>query len=222
MWQELKRLLQDIFYPLICLNCSEHALDGTLFCPRCRKLFLPHLQKGRDSFTYVQAVAYLHSYDSKVKKALHLVKYAGARDLLPRMAEEVLRGLKFIELQELWQLEGELCVVPIPTEPTRLKERGYDIPVRIFSPWCQRNKLRLLPLLARKCGCPPQYGLTKALRRLNVENSFTLTGQVVGLRIILVDDIYTSGATLEEAAKALLKAGAKVVYGLAFSSGQDQ
>ncbi len=106
-----------------------------------------------------------------------------------------------------------------PTSAERRQQRGFDIPEAIFAPlftakWQGK-------LLARTRRTAPLYGLPPALRRLEISKCFAVRHSVAGQRILLCDDIYTSGSTLQEAARTLLAAGAAQVTGLAFSASRD-
>ena len=105
-------------------------------------------------------------------------------------------------------------VVSIPTDAQRRKQRGYDIPEAVFKNALAQNGAWQPDVLARIKPTTPQYGLTPGERRSNVSGCFKAAGGVRSKNILLVDDILTTGATLEEAAKTLKNAGAKSVYAL--------
>ena len=105
-------------------------------------------------------------------------------------------------------------VVSVPTDVQRRKQRGYDIPEAVFKNALAQHGVWQPDVLARIKATTPQYGLTPGERRSNVRGCFEVRGSVSGAKILLVDDILTTGATLDEAAKTLKQAGAKSVYAL--------
>lgn len=113
-------------------------------------------------------------------------------------------------------------VVPIPLHTDRLKERGYNQAEIIFKDWSKKQELVWQPnLLRRDKHTIPQWKLTLAERKANIKGAFLITRPelVKDKNILLVDDIVTTGITLDECAKVLKKAGAASVYGFSVASG---
>jgi ComF family protein len=220
MWQELVGLFQAIFYPQRCPQCEKIVEGQVLLCDDCRSKLQKKQLIGKDALdgTHLAGACLLYAYEGGIKKSLHLVKYLRKKQLLPRLAAEVENSVSRQEYERLWPWQ-EMLVVPIPTEPGRQLTRGYEIPREIFWPWCRKQNLNYLEALVRLPGSKPQYGLNKQERKSNVEASFLVIAPVTGKTILLVDDIFTTGATMEEAAKMLLQAGAHQVWALAFSGG---
>lgn len=104
------------------------------------------------------------------------------------------------------------AVVPIPLHTLRLRERGYNQALEIARPLAKRMGLPLQPsLLTRIRNTPPQSGLTTARRQKNILQAFHCDKKVSGRHLLLIDDTFTTGATLEAASAALLHAGAAYV-----------
>lgn len=137
--------------------------------------------------------------------------------------DAVIQGLKFRRLDYLGRhlalaladglgeaLEGFDAIIPVPLHWQRRLARGYNQAERIASPLAARLDLRLIPALRRTRGTPPQTSLGKADRLANLRQAFRVPrpGRVRGLRLLLVDDVATTGATLNMAAAALRRAGA--------------
>ena len=105
-------------------------------------------------------------------------------------------------------------IVPVPLHPKRLRWRGFNQAVILGK---QLSRLRGIPLdpfiLLRSTVTEPQTQLSEAARRKNVRGAFTLNPNksLQGMRILLVDDIYTSGATANECSRTLIRGGAKEV-----------
>lgn len=104
----------------------------------------------------------------------------------------------------------------IPTDPGRLRQRGFDLPSVLFSGRAQAFGGRWAPLLCRTRKTLPMYGLSPEERRQNLQGCFAVTKNVRGKSVMLVDDIFTTGATFSAAAAVLKEAGAVTVTGLAF------
>ena len=137
--------------------------------------------------------------------------------------DAVVQGLKFRRLDYLGRhlalaladelgeaLDGFDAIVPVPLHWRRRLARGYNQAERIASPLAARLGLPLVPALRRTRRTPPQTSLGKAARLANLRQAFRVPrpGRVRGLRLLLVDDVATTGATLDMAAGALRQAGA--------------
>jgi ComF family protein len=106
-------------------------------------------------------------------------------------------------------------IVPVPLHPKRLRWRGFNQSVLLAR---QVSRVQHIPMdpfvLYRGKETPPQTQLTEEERRKNVRGAFSLNPQkpVEGKRVLLVDDVYTSGATVNECSRSLKRGGAKEVY----------
>ena len=125
-------------------------------------------------------------------------------------------------VNELFTEEYFNVVVPVPLHRKRYNERGYNQTELIFRVWAKNNGIPWVDLLSRTKGTAPQWQLLQQARRDNVRGVFYV-GQptvVQGAKVLLVDDIFTSGATLEECAKTLKRSGASVVRALTLAHGR--
>jgi len=104
--------------------------------------------------------------------------------------------------------DGYDAVIPLPLHTRRLRERGFNQAVELARSVARVSAPVLVAALARTADTHPQAGLSLEERKHNVRDIFSLTQDVSGYRLLLVDDIATTCATLESAAKTLLKAGA--------------
>ena len=113
------------------------------------------------------------------------------------------------------------AIVPVPLHANRFKERGFNQTALVFKPWAARQNLSWTEALVRTRHTAPQWELTLKERQKNIKGAFAVTRPelIIGKHILLVDDIFTSGLTMEECAKVLKKAGAVTVRGLALASG---
>jgi ComF family protein len=144
-----------------------------------------------------------------LRNAIHRLKYEGDMSLADILAQPILRLL----LKQDWEVG---LVIPVPMGSSRRVERGYNqaallaIPLALGSGVPYRSKA-----LTKLRDTRSQVGLSIAQRRENVAGAFVASERLVGgKRVLVVDDVMTSGATLESCARALKEAGAEIVYGL--------
>lgn len=149
-----------------------------------------------------------YKYSGALKEMLHKLKFEGESKFLQPLAEEA------AFLAQAYSESSFDMVVSVPTDAARRRQRGFDIPESIFAGALAVKGAWQPQVLARIKATAPQYGLAPDKRRSNVRGCFAVQGDVCGAKILLVDDILTTGATLDEAAKILKQAGAKSVYAL--------
>lgn len=212
----------DLIFPPICGGCGVgrtrwcgkcHESVDLLTSPVCevcgRRLTLPGLcatcQETSPHFTALRSWAI---FTGPVRNALHEMKYRRNIGLGEVMAHQLLVLLR----QQPWQVE---TIVPVPLGKSRLKERGYNQAALFAWPLANNAGLQYHPkALKRTRETSSQVGLSLLERRNNVQGAFTANPDLVKKKsILLVDDVATSGATLDACAEALLKGGASSVYG---------
>lgn len=207
------QLLREIFYPRRCFVCGT-VIDAGCFCADCRRSFL--LQMVIKDVYPLREVFLLYKYEQQLKEILHGVKFENRGILLPLLYEEA----KFaLPLRPKYFFSDFDLVGCIPTSPERRKSRGFDVPERIFSFTeydCQPRQV-----LERVRNTIPLYELEPVLRCQELQGCFRVNMPVTGKKILLCDDIYTTGSTMKEAACALLAAGAERVSALAFAASRD-
>ena len=139
-----------------------------------------------------------------------MLKYHDRRSLAVDLGALLAEALE--EQRAAWQPEA---LVPIPIHPQRRRERGYNQSELLATAVSARTGLPVRDALERVRDTAPQVGLTTAARRKNVSGAFAPRASAApGRRAVLIDDVQTTGATLEVAASALLAAGAHAVYAL--------
>lgn len=197
----------------VCMGCGSAAgFETEWFCPECREV-LARRWIGAFPETKLDGAAAAYHYGGPAGGAVRNMKYRGVTALAKPMAEEMLRALEQI------QPVGAEMVVPVPMHPKRQKHRGY-------------NQSELLATeIAAALGVPCENGLVRIrdtvqqarlegeARRLNLKDAFRVESCVSGWRVLLVDDVYTTGETARECAKALREGGAISVSYLAYAKG---
>ncbi|MDL2268108.1 ComF family protein [Desulfovibrio sp. OttesenSCG-928-G15] len=117
-------------------------------------------------------------------------------------------GSLFCENPAICEARVDL-VVPIPLHPVRLRQRGFNQALELARPIAAKTGVPLAAnILQRARATAPQAGSSMGERQKNILGAFTCTSAVAGGHILLVDDVFTTGATVEEAVKTLLAAGA--------------
>ncbi|MDQ3388809.1 MAG: ComF family protein [Gemmatimonadota bacterium] len=206
---------------LVCALCRARLRPiPTPHCPRC---WAPLPISGEacpgcaEIPPAVRAVRSAVFLEERARSLLHALKYRGwsalAAPLAARMAELPLP----IDVME----EAEI-VVAVPTSRVRLRERGYNQAALLASSYALRTGRRAEPgLLVRGGSAGTQTSLHPDERRANVAHAFSVPpprrAELAGAHLLLVDDVWTTGATALACAHALLEAGARVVSVVTFA-----
>lgn len=210
--------LYDFILPGICVTCGG-KIDHTVgfICGRCREIVIRNggrMVERRERRNLKRAF-YLFPYEPwlgvDVGNAVRTLKYSGycgiARELAALMTETLIKRLEYIEAD---------AVIPIPLHPSRKRERGFNQSDLIARELARQLDLDFLDPLKRCKNTASQAELSGYERELNVKGAFELrrSASVEGLIIILVDDQFTTGATMNDAAGVLLDKGACGIVGL--------
>lgn len=232
----LAQRLLDTLLPPRCVLCGEGVETQGSLCgvcwgrlhfisePFCAKCSLPfEFDPGTGALcgaclehppSYAAARAAL-SYDEASRPLVARLKYYDQTYLARGMAAWLMRAGREV-------LEGADLLAPVPLHYYRLIRRTYN-QSGLLARWVgEASGIPVIPdLLTRKKHTAPQASLSRDKRRKNVRGAFTITPRhkerVAGKRIVLVDDVMTTGATVEACSKALLKAGAASVHVLALA-----
>jgi len=187
--------------PIACAGCDE--LDVAL-CEDCAVQLQPRVRKSTTG-TVVWSGLPFEGVPARVVRALKEDGRAGlARDLAPALRSAVAAAQAAASSPSA--LPRDLIIVPIPTSRAAYRRRGY----RVVELVAQRSGMRCARLLTVARATADQRGLDRSARRRNVAHSLAARG-AAGLRVLVIDDVVTTGATLEEAVRALRAGGAEVV-----------
>lgn len=222
-FRQLKTSLLDLLFPLRCLGCGR---EGSLLCPSCAES-LPRIKQPicRCCGTGIRSGTLCLSCLS------HPMSIDGIRSVLlfGGTARQAILGLKYRHLKAMAAPLGELLagflrmyplpgdvLVPVPLHPRRLRERGYNQAALLAE---QTGRLSGLPvaegwLLRQRDPGTQTRAANAAERRSNVRDAFWCHRELHGEGVLLIDDVCTTGATLDACASALKSAGAGSVWGL--------
>lgn len=196
---ELALGVRDVLLAPRCAGCGE---PGSWFCISCRAQCEPIAHDGR------LAIRAAGAHAGPLRAAVHRLKYGGE----PGLAED-LGALVAIEVSRDLACGVTLdAVVPVPLHRARAAARGYDQAALLGHAVSIRTGLPLRPALHRIRGGRPQVELDRSARAANVKGAFVSEARSLrGLRVALLDDVATTGATLLDAAAAARAAGARDV-----------
>lgn len=159
----------------------------------------------------MRALAY---FEGEMREAIHAFKYKHRVELAP------IFGMMLKDYLAIHTLPGDM-IIPVPLHPDRERARGYNQSQLVANELGRQAELPVLDgSLVRSRATHPQFELNALERRANVRGAFVADDQVKGARVLLVDDVCTTGATMDECGIALRKMGAQSVWGLALARGR--
>ena len=190
---------ENLFTPLeepICNICSAPVKEGVSVCSSCHSRSF-HFIHNRSAFVY----------EDLVRDMMHEIKF--------RRRRHVAQGLG-----RLWadivkeRIPKDITLVPLPMHPKKRRERGFDQAQVLAAAIAETTGIKYSAILERVKDTPPQSGLHPRQRVDNISGAFRVKPghNITGQDFILVDDIYTTGASLNECAKVLIQGGASKVF----------
>ena len=223
--QDVGRGLLDLLFPATCLYCRG-AADAAEIAALCRDCY-SDLQPAAGRFAemhilnrledpYLDRLLVVFHFNDVVRSLIHAIKYHH----MPKLAVAV-GGIAISKAA--WTLEESALLVPVPLHTQRRRERGYNQSERIAMGIAAHNKLLVRSdLLQRVRYTHSQTRLNRKERQSNLAEAFALSPKaklhIKGRDIILVDDVMTTGTTLNECAALLKGAGAATVSGIALAA----
>ena len=223
----------DLVYPVRCPVCDDAAPHGMKICPSCMKslkaLKYPWCEKcGKklQSGTGICNDCNVRSHSFArcrgvfeypcISSAIYRFKYLGRREYSYFFAESSVRGLK-----DYLAVAKPDIITAVPLSKGKMLKRGYNQAGDYAAELSKRINIPFCPdALKRVRNTAPMKLLSPSERQKNLKNAFKSGQNVVkSKRILLIDDIYTTGTTMDECAKVLLEAGAESVYCMTLASG---
>ncbi|WP_024509507.1 ComF family protein [Bradyrhizobium sp. ARR65] len=235
VWRHAAKFALDIALPTLCVACRE-PVDGEGVCaecwaklsfiapPYCPRLGIPFVYDPGPDMLSMEAIAdppaYTRAraavrYDDVARTLVHALKYQDRTDLAPTMGRWMAPAGREL-------LAGADMLIPVPLHWRRAWSRRYNQSGALAQVIARQSRVKLRgDLLLRVRATEQQVGLSRAQRASNVQGAFEVSPdrrpEIAGRRVILVDDVLTSGATLDACARAFLRAKAAQVDVLVFA-----
>ena len=233
---KIKEILIGVLFPPHCPLCDELIPAGETACAACRKKVLyikePLCKKcgkplenprqeyctdcGRKKHQFDQGKA-VFVYQGQIRQSMYRFKYNNKREYAGFYASEAMK------LYERWiEDRGIDVIVPVPMYRPKQKGRGYNQAETFAAALAGECGLPVdAGLVRRRRNTTPQKELNDLERKKNLENAFDVTKENLDYKnVLVVDDIYTTGSTVDAVAKVLKEAGAEKVYFLCISIGE--
>jgi ComF family protein len=230
------RAALDAVLPPLCASCRAPLADAGGLCPACwarvsflappwcERLGIPFVYDPGPGVLSMEAIADPPAYDRAraavryddvARDLVHRLKYGDRLDLAAAMGRWMARAG--------WELLDDAdALVPVPLHWRRLWSRRFNQAAALARAAAARKSIPVLTAaLKRRRATAQQVGLSRSARTTNVQGAFAVTAEgkaaIGGKRLVLVDDVLTSGATVDACARALLRAGARHVDVLVFA-----
>ncbi len=183
-----------------CIKCGRPVADDSLcYCPEC--------DRNGSSYDYVRGRA-VYEYDEVLKDSIYRFKYGGRREYAEYYAKVMADRLG--KLIKSWEPEA---LIPVPVHKSRMRKRGYNQASLLADALGKLLDIPVEDILERTEKTKLQKGLTADERQNNLKKALKIRSNDVKLKkVVLVDDIYTTGSTINAAASCLRNAGVSYVY----------
>ena len=209
-----KEALLRLFYPAECSLCHMLLeISQRHLCPSCTDslaaLELPFQNRLlEESHPFLTQIWSLFPYEAQVKELITAIKFHHKRALIQTLKPSFQEFGRFVTSGNLYD-----AITPIPMDPWKILERQFHFTEILGRLIAEVSQIPIKNLLRKSFGITPQSRLKREERLTNLHAAFHLRRQdeIKGLRILLIDDIITTGSTASEAARMLKKAGAKSV-----------
>lgn len=211
----LTTILREILFPCTCLVCSKGDKYLCEFCEQSVKLNMVEIINFDQPQTPLLYSA-LYS-QAPVKTAIRNFKFQGLKSLSEPISAWLNNYWQLV-LNDNQFLPQNFLVIPVPLHRLRQLSRGFNQAEILAKSFCERFNYELIPnkIVIRNRNTPHQVGLKRFERLTNLLDAFFVTDpeKIKNRDIIIIDDVITTGATIEEIAKVLREAGAKKIIGL--------
>ena len=205
MWDQLNKLKEtiiDIIFPRNCLGCGK---EGKYICEKC-DLFLSETPSLFSQGSLEELVS-IWEYEGLIKEIILKIKYYGAFEAINELVE------KAFKIRKPYIPENTVITF-VPMFKKKEKRRGFNQAEIIAKKVGEMTGSNVLSLLEKTKDTPSQTKLDKEERLKNIMGSFKRKeGIICNSNVLLVDDVWTSGATMKECARVLKKSGVKRIFG---------
>ncbi|MCL6611458.1 MAG: double zinc ribbon domain-containing protein [Peptococcaceae bacterium] len=198
----------------VCFRCGRYfqrppeapVMDEAVLCRDCAV-------EGR----FFQQARAAGPYQEELRDAVQRLKYTGRKGLAAHLS-----GLMFQAVENNPYYIMAQVIAPVPLSPERLRQRGFNQSELLAFGLAEKMKIPLLPVLRKIRETPPQTGLDRAGREANLAGAFRIgdPGAVRGKTVLVVDDVVTTGSTLNNVSETLVRGGAATVICIAAAAGR--
>jgi ComF family protein len=207
--------LLDFVFPRICVGCGDWGFDLCLACLNKIKVHRKKIISPKP----LDGVTSIFEYSGIIEKIIKEIKFEFAYDRFSELIELAVSCLG--EDKDFTKnFDSKMILVPVPLHPARLRWRGFNQSEILGKSLAKKLKIKITPkLLQRTKNTQAQSLLKKEDRQKNIKNAFVINPNVPkdflkNCKIVLFDDIWTTGSTMIECAKVLKQNGVKFIWGV--------
>ncbi|MCK9445590.1 ComF family protein [bacterium] len=219
---EYLKKIWDLIFPKKCINCQK---EGQYLCEDCLSLIeinpfnyclcekLERKNKCENCKNRnLDRILSATSFKGIAREVIHKLKYSYLEELSIPLALLILNYLQNINCQ----IDNSFIIIPVPMHPKKKRRRGFNQSEEIAKIISQSTNIPLSTTLIKIKETKPQMELNRIERIENIKDCFAITNkkEIENKTILLLDDVYTTGTTIEECTKVLKENGAKEVWGL--------
>ena len=218
MWKKIQSFILDLLYPQFCFNCQR---EGSYLCEDCQStLRISNIHQKCQSQNLKDLYFALPYQETLIKNLIQKFKYQPfVKGLAISLTSLIITHFQLLDNKPNF---SDYILTPVPLEKSKLKWRGFNQAEEIGKELARFLKIPLINnVLVKIKETLPQVEFSDEERKENIKGAFLVKngGIIKEKKILLVDDIYTTGSTLEECAKVLKEAGAKEIIGIVIARG---
>lgn len=235
MLKQIQNFCLDVLFPIECISCGDEGkflcdncfldieLNKKQDCPRCRKeTKLGNFCKDCENTSRLNGIIVSASYENDLlQKTIHTLKYKYIEELAKPLSKILISGLKKTLFKE--KVDHDFIILPIPLHKHKLRERGFNQSELLGQEVANYFKLTYFNnVISRIKKTKSQMSLNPIYRRKNIKGAFVCDKPelIKNKKIILIDDVCTTSATLEECAKSFYDFKPKEIWGLVLARGK--
>jgi len=234
MLEKLRDGVLEVAFPVVCVSCGTEGKyicekcevflgEASFICPIClRASFAGERHLACQHRHGLNGLASIWEYEGAVQRLLHCIKYDGVVHAIEEIIERACGSMALDQKRFCTFLSflfsPDTLVTYVPMHSRKEKRRGFNQTELLANALAKQTKSAVACLLEKTKETKPQVDLDKEERLYNMKGSFaissgTLSVPITTLSVVLVDDVWTTGATMQECCKVLRKAGIQEVWG---------
>ena len=203
--------IKEYIFPCFCLGCKK---EGSLVCTDCQKTIMADpVVEEKNGYRLLTGAVY------KEKELLAQLIEAGKYHFVEDAFKYCVPLIEKVVQKQQAFFEGIDVICPIPLHRRRFAERGFNQAHVIATLLSKTTDIPVVPLLTRTKATRQQARLTRAERLNNVSGAFSVRSKVLRGTVLVVDDVYTTGSTMDQAIRAVYTGGATAMKGFTIARG---